>query len=136
MTPMALVSRIASMGGSVHIIDGYLKVIAPPGRVTQELLNGLRSHKAEIIQLLQVKETAHGSGVVTPDRQMPNWCDHNCRHLEVVELPGEMAVAGCLQNQADFEQWTRLDWLWQCPRRITGQGQAWGIIDHHTEGCR
>jgi hypothetical protein len=52
MTPFDVLSMIREAGGRVSVLDGDLRVIAPPGTLTPEAAVVLREHKAALIGIL------------------------------------------------------------------------------------
>jgi hypothetical protein len=53
MNVVALLSRLKESGVSVRLVDANLKINAPKGKLTPDLLNELKQQKKEIIKFLQ-----------------------------------------------------------------------------------
>jgi len=52
MTPLDVLSTIRQAGGRVVVLDGDLRVVAPPGTLTPEAVVVLREHKPALIGIL------------------------------------------------------------------------------------
>ena len=93
-------------------LDGEQVRCKAAGKVSKEMITRLRSHKGEIIRILQgdVPSTRE-----TP--QLPHWCSADCQYLDLVELPGEQRkVPGCFREDGGGGWvWSRLDKMNGCP---------------------
>ena len=69
----------------------------------------LEQHKANIINLLKKP----GGVVPTTRPTLPRWCRIDCPCLEMIPLPKEGKVAGCVNPFT--ESWRRLSWMTECP---------------------
>jgi tyrocidine synthetase-3 len=59
MSILSLLSRLEELEINVKLVDQQLKVTAPEGRLTPDLIGELRSKKGEIITLLQKRSKKH-----------------------------------------------------------------------------
>ncbi len=97
--------------------EGLVVGLAPSGSLKavgeQEVVDRwrplLKQHKVEIINLL----SREPGGAVVATRPLPSWCRGDCPGLEVIPLPNEGDVAGCVHPITGA--WRRLDWLTECP---------------------
>ena len=96
--------------------------------VTEDFKDKLRDNKSGIVQLLtsthdnlnqfeSVIETSIPEEEA-PSSLVPIWCSRNCLNLELIGVPLDGPIWGCVQKHPDFEEWKRLDWMKQCPRVI------------------
>lgn len=75
----------------------------------------LKQHKEEIVNLLRSK----GPGEVVQAFRpiLPKWCRADCLGLEIIPLPNEGPVTGCVNPFT--ESWRRLDWMTECPAMVS-----------------
>jgi len=52
MSALTIIRDIKAVGGNLRLIDGGLKVSAPPGKMTPGMLIELKEHKPEILAAL------------------------------------------------------------------------------------
>lgn len=110
MNAQAIIEAAAAEGLIVDLSQsGSLKVIGEK-KVVNLWRPLLQQHKTDIINLLS-KEPG---GVVPATRPgLPRWCRIDCPGLEMIHLPKEGEVAGCVNPFT--ESWRRLGWMTECP---------------------
>lgn len=89
MTAPALLERLKAHGASVEADGDRLKLAAPPGVLRPPLLEELASHKAEILQLLELERRSKNTPpLTTADRQT-----ERIRRLSANVTPAELLAA-------------------------------------------
>ena len=93
-------------------LDGEQVRCKAAGKVSKEMITRMRSHKGEIIRILQ-----GGAPSTRETPELPPWCSTDCQYLDLVELPGEQRkVPACFREDgAGGWVWSRLDKLNGCP---------------------
>lgn len=92
MSAQSILEQIGNLGLSVSIEEDRLAV-RPKERLTPELRQAIREHKAEILRLLQAETTtSYREGPPYPDDLGRVKCEY-CEHCEMVEMrPGIKAA--------------------------------------------
>ena len=105
-------------------LDGEQVRCKAASKISEEMITRLRSHKGEIIRILQ-----SGAPSTRETPQLPHWCSTDCQYFDLAELPGEQRkVPGCFREDgAGGWVWSRLDKLNDCPiiRVIMSPLPAW-----------
>lgn len=68
MTTLDILRAVEAVGGRIDLLDGErLRIGAPPGRLTPDLLAMLREHKADIVVALKAKQSFPGRDPLATD---------------------------------------------------------------------
>ena len=94
-------------------LDGEQLHYRASSKVSEELKARLRSHKADIIRILQEQ-----AATASKAPEIPAWCSTDCPHFDLVEPVGaeQASVPGCFrEDERGGWIWSRLDKLSACP---------------------
>lgn len=95
-------------------LDGEHLRCKASSKISEEMIARLRSHKGEIIRILQQGDATTTSEAIG----LPPWCSTDCQYFDLAELPGEQGgkVPGCFREDgASGWVWSRLDKMSGCP---------------------
>lgn len=91
-------------------LDGEQLHYRASSKVSEELKARLRSHKADIVRILQEQSAGKAP-------ELPAWCSTDCPHFDLVELPGRPPAPGCFRRLPGHWLWRPLYNMRACPMK-------------------
>ncbi|MDR3629358.1 MAG: hypothetical protein P4L42_03390 [Desulfocapsaceae bacterium] len=99
MKPAIILDSIRNAGLVLSLLPGDLLKVEPKEKITDEIRQTIKEHKAELIRLLS-------GGLLHDDQDTPIAC-RGCPKSETITIEGQPAMPGCVRR-LDTGPWSEV----------------------------